>query len=128
MSFTLKNNPSQFNYVIGTDVVLERPSVQRDLGVLFDAKCSFNAHILAVRTKCHNIISVLSYSFRNLKSRSAYLNLYNAMVLSRLSYCSVVWCGSAEYLISFLQSVQTRFLRFMNWRLSLPKEFSATEL
>jgi hypothetical protein len=75
-----------------------------------------------------NVISCLAYSFRNLRSRASYILLYNSHVLSRMLYCSVVWTGSAEYLIKSLEPVHNRFLRYLNWRLSLPKEFSGNEL
>ena len=46
----------------------------------------------------------------------------------RMFYGSVVWAGAADYLLKSLEPVQNRFLRFMNWRLSLPNEYSGTEL
>ena len=91
-------------------------------------KHQFDAHIQHVRSSCHSVLSCITYSFRNLRSRSAYINLFYAFIFSRLTYSSCIWSGSSSHLISKLECVQNRFLRFLNWRLSLPKEFSCTIL
>ena len=127
LTFSLKPSPAMFPYSVNNTPV-PRTHVQRDLGVLFDPKCTFAEHINTVKKKCHVAISCLSYGFRNLRSRASYILLYNANVVSRMFYCSVVWAGAADYLLKSLEPLQNRFLRFINWRLSLPKEFSGTEL
>ena len=127
MSFSLKKNPLICNYKL-LDNVIPRTSSQRDLGVIFDPKCSFDAHINNLRSSSHAILSCLTYSFRNLRSRAAYLNLYHAFIFSRLTFASSIWSGSASQLLNKLVGVQTRFLRFINWRLSLPITYSSTIL
>ncbi|GBN34418.1 hypothetical protein AVEN_27281-1 [Araneus ventricosus] len=72
-------------------------SKARFLGVIFDSKLTFLPHILDLRKRCEkalNILKVLSNTSWG-ADRTSLLRVYQAVILSRIDYGSVVY-GSAR--------------------------------
>ena len=82
-----------------------RPVVSaRDLGVYMDATLSFDEHITSV-TSClssRSQINRIKYPL----DRNTLLNVINALVFSKLYYCSSVWSSTTKKNINKLQNVQ----------------------
>jgi len=79
--------------------------IARNLGVVVDSQLSMSAHVAAV---CRDGY----YQLRQLRplkkciTDEAIKTLTHALISSRLDYCNVLYCGIAEGLLSYLQSVQ----------------------
>ncbi|KAJ7396424.1 hypothetical protein BTVI_145407 [Pitangus sulphuratus] len=83
-----RNNPTHL-YRLGTDL-LERSSVEKDLGVLVDKKLSMSQLCALVRKKANGILGYIRKSIAR-RSREVILPLYSALMRSHLQYCVQVW-------------------------------------
>lgn len=116
MSFSKSSGPLEFPYRIG-DHILARPSVIRDLGVYFDPKLTFSAHIGSVHRGAYATLGFITRNSRDFSSIETLQRLYNTLVLPRLEYASIVWCPYHEKYITFLEGVQRRFLKLLAFRI-----------
>ncbi len=115
VSFTRKATFLFFNYFID-GVVIPRCEVQRDLGILFDPKLVFRHHVLKIIVDCNRYLGVLyriSYTF---DSWLPLKTLYVTLVLSKISFASVIWAGCAEYLRDKIEGIQRRFVQIIHRR------------
>ncbi len=126
VSFSRKATWLYFTYILNGEP-LPRCEVQRDLGVLFDTKLIFRSHVLRIIVDCNRYLGILyrmSYCFDlwlPLKS------LYVALVLSRISFGSVLWAGCAKYLRVKIEGVQRRFAFMLHRHFfrSVPYDYEA---
>ena len=101
ITFTLQTKPVNSGYVIH-DTPLERVSVMRDLGVLFDSKLIFGPHVDSVVCANHALGMYLRslQTSRAVRRRrfcpAALLTAFNAHVRSIMEFGSVVWAGAAK--------------------------------
>ena len=84
LSFSLKSSSITFDYHLD-NVILQRPSTFRDLGIIFGTKLSFTAHINTIISEVCKIIwySPCTDTFRKI--------LYQSFVRSKLEYASLIW-------------------------------------
>ena len=83
-----------------------RPVVSaRDLGVYMDATLSFDEHITSVTSSCLSSLSQIN-RIKHLLDRNTLVNVINALVFSKLYYCSSVWSSTTKKNIKKLQNVQ----------------------
>ena len=103
---------------------LERSTLVKCLGVIFDDKLKFTEHIKAVKRRaCAGLtkLRMLQHSLPpNIKTK-----LYNAIVLPHLDYCSVIWMECARSLRLELQKLQNYGMRII---LNAPPRSSSEEL
>lgn len=117
MRLTNRVTPTHFIYNIN-GVDLENVSVMRDLGVYFDTRLSFIDHI---NLTCKAAFKTLGFVVRNSKgfTDSRSLNaLFCSLVRSRLEYASLIWSPMYFCHIKSIESVQRRFLKFLNFKVS----------
>lgn len=126
ISFTRKRNPIVFNYAMDS-VPLERKSVIRDLGVLFDDKLSFNCHFEMLSKKCNKLTGFICRASKEFKCPSSLLTLYKSLVLSQLEYASVIWAPQYNTYIDMLESTQRRLVRILTFRSGLKRELTTYE-
>lgn len=91
---------------------IERVSDRKILGVIFDDKLSFKAHITTI---CQISVSRIYLLLRLKRLNYTHVELellYDALVKSRLSYCASVWGGTFAYLLDRIDRVQRKAVRF----------------
>lgn len=114
ITFTRKRKPLIFDYTIN-NILVQRTSVVRDLGVYLDASLSFSTHrdyITSAATK------MLGFLIRNsvLFQECTIKLLYFAYVRSRLEYCSLIWNPHYMVHIDYVERVQRRFLKYLHFK------------
>lgn len=111
MSFTTKTQTSVFNYSFN-DLMLQRVSDYKYLGVIFTTNLSWSKHINSVCTKS---LKKLGYLRRTLRT-SPYetkLLMYKTLIRPVLDYASIVWCPYKKREIKQIESVQKKAIRFI---------------
>jgi hypothetical protein len=58
VTYSKKHNPLHSNYHI-CDINLHRSSLFKDLGILFDSKLLFNAHVSAIKNKALSVFGMI---------------------------------------------------------------------
>ena len=87
------------------DKELQPVSSDRDLGVEFDGCLSYDEHITQVVSKCTKSLCLINRVKHILDSRTLIV-IINALVFSKLYYCSSVWANTSKKNIAKLQTVQ----------------------
>lgn len=112
-----------FDYT-NNNIINERKSFVRDLGVLFDDRMSFNCHCEALSKRSTRLVGFICRASREFRSPSSLLLLYKSLVLSQLEYASVVWSPQYNVYIDLLESTQRRFLRTLTLRFGRKRELT----
>ena len=105
------NNP-HFTYNIDTNndrenLCLQATEEEKDLGVLFDNKLSFRAHILEKVNKANQMVGLIKKTFTNLDPQSFCL-LYKSIARPHLEYANVIWRPYLRNDINLIEKVQRR--------------------
>ncbi len=87
----------------------------KDLGVMFDSNLSFDKHILATVSSCMSKLGQISRA-KHAFSKDLLVKIINALVFSKLFYCSSVWSNTSNSNIRKLQSVQNFAARIVSGR------------
>ncbi|GBN30042.1 RNA-directed DNA polymerase from mobile element jockey [Araneus ventricosus] len=98
---------------INNDVAIPVVDDIRFLGVIFDRKLTFLPHILHPRKKCErslNILKVLSRTSWG-ADRTSLLRIYQAVVLSRIDYGSMVYSSARPTVLRRLDTIHHSALR-----------------
>lgn len=110
-SFSTKTQISAFNYSFN-DLMLQRVSDYKYLGVIFTTDLSWSKHINLVCTKS---LKKLGYLRRTLGSspQETKLLMYKTLIRPVLHYTSIVWCPYKKEEIKQIESVQKKAIRFI---------------
>ena len=102
-----KKSFTQFNYEISSQVI-DRCYEMKDLGIIFDSKFSFKAHI-------HNVVQTAT---RTLNSILGNCRGFGSVVKlrSKLEYDSIIWHPIYHVNISYLESVQRRLVKYLDYK------------
>jgi hypothetical protein len=89
------------------------------LGIIIDDRLSFVDHMRCIRERALRMLGFVvrmgrTFDLNTLKT------LYVAYVRSQLEYLPSVWSPYYAVHIASLESVQNRFLRFINWKKKIP--------
>lgn len=114
-SFTRKPIPIIHNYML-LDTALNRVNTIRDLGVIFDSKLLFDAHIDNIVKKASKALGFVLRVSSDFKSIKTIKILYCSFVRSHLEYASQVWNPNYNVYINRIESIQKRFLRHIQYR------------
>ena len=101
-----------YDYVLGNSAI-SKCETFKDLGVMYDTKLSFAAHI---DMACDRAIKMLGFIIRNAKEFSsiqALKALYISYVRSRLEYGAVIFNPVYGRYTDQLENVQRKFLKFL---------------
>jgi hypothetical protein len=105
-----RNNP-ETNYTIpnssGTVQNLTTIDEEKDLGVFFDKKLTFNNHINHCVKKANQMLGLIKRNFTALDPYS-FTQLYKALVRSHLEYGNVIWRPHYRKDILKLEKIQKR--------------------
>ena len=89
--------------LLGKDLALT--SLAKDLGVVLDPQLTFDDHVLKTTSSCMSSLAQIS-RVKHVLDRNQLVTVINALVFSKLLYCSTVWSNTSNKNISRLQSVQ----------------------
>lgn len=129
MSFTKRRDTTfqYFSYKLN-GLTIERVNSIRDLGVIFDAKLSFENHFRNITTRAYRILGFISRNLYNFQNIKTYMTLYNVYIRSILDYCSPVWSPFYQNHIDSLERVQRKFTRMVYRKFHYPIEPYNTRL
>ena len=97
-------------------VGLRRQEEVVDLGVVFDARLTFDAHIAGIVGAATRTLGFVMRSCKGFRDITTLKRLYCAFVRSRLEYASVVWHPHYVFQQLALERVQRRFLRYISFK------------
>ena len=100
----LKKVPSNFKASLLGKELLPVPSA-KDLGVVIDSSSRLNEQVTQTVSKCIASLSQIN-RMKYALDRKTQIIIINALVFSRLFYCSCVWGSTSKKNISKLQKVQ----------------------
>ena len=104
-NYTMKLNDNEIMNVINCEE-------EKDLGVIFDSKLSFDAHVQCVISKANRNIGIIRRTFRYL-SRKSFIQLYKSLVRPHLEYGNTIWFPCLKRQSSSIEKVQRRATRFL---------------
>ena len=85
----------------------------KDLGVIFDPTLSFDSHITALAATCISRLAQINRA-KHAFNPNLLVNIINALVFSRLYYCSTVWSNTSDKNLRKLQHVQNFAARIIS--------------
>lgn len=88
----------------------------RDLGVIHDSKLVFDDHIESIVNKASKALGFIIRSCSSFRSLKPIKVLYCSFVRSHLEYASQVWNPQYEVYKSRIESVQRKFLRYLDYK------------
>ena len=112
-------------YFLGQNLLIRTDSFN-DLGILLDAKLSFNSHIEVMINKARSMLGFIKRWSKEFKDPYVTKRLYTALVRPILEYGSIIWSPQYAVHANKIESVQKQFLLFalrgLNWssRVDLP--------
>lgn len=109
--FKPRNKPDNFfTQIKFQDYVLQRVSVYKFLGVLFEEHLSWTPHVNMIHTNISRSLGIL-YRIRFLVPSWLKRQLYFALVHSHLHYCLLIWGTTTKTNLHRLEVLQKRALR-----------------
>lgn len=128
VSFSCKITLVQNNYILGNEII-QRYFKFKDLGVLFDSKLCFRAHIEDISTRAYRSLGYILRNFSNLNNNTQIV-LFNYFVRTKLEYASVIWDTNWDSYNYLIEKIQNKFLRFLFFRTNnyYPQNFSGSNL
>lgn len=111
VSFSRKANVVHPYTLDGSEI--SRSAVLRDLDILFDSRLSFNYNVSKVINDSLRILGIISRITRDFRNHTCILNLFRALVLSRLDLCSTVRNSLGVSQALRLECIQRRLVRIV---------------
>ena len=97
--------------LLGKDLI-PVPTV-KDLGVTFDKNLTFNDHIAKTVSSCMSTLGLIN-RVKHVFKKELLVMIINALVFSKLYYCSSVWSNTTGTNIKKLQCVQNFAARIIS--------------
>lgn len=119
--FTRSNDPISYTYKINNHTI-EKVNSVRDLGVLLDHKLTFSTHIEYIINRAYKNLGFIMRVTAPFKSTSCLKILYYAYIRSVLEYCSTVWNPQYVTYDNAIESIQRKFVKYLNFRSSMTYE------
>ncbi len=110
MTYGNTQGTGAFNYTLcsdNIDHVLERPTNETDIGVIFDCNLNFYANINTKVNKANSTFAVIRRSFKFLNELT-FLPLYKSLVRCHLEYAVPVWYLYKAKYLDLIENVQRR--------------------
>ena len=101
---------AETEYISNTGLIIKEESQVRDLGVTMHSSGSFSPQIQKLVTEGKKQCGWILRTF-NTRDKLPMLTLWKSLVMSRLEYCSQLWCPLKKGEIQALEMVQRTFLR-----------------
>ncbi|CAI6370700.1 unnamed protein product [Macrosiphum euphorbiae] len=120
VTYSKKHNPLHFNYHI-CDIALHRSSLFKDLGILFDSKLLFNAHVSAIKNKALAVFGMIKRNCSDFHDPLTFKCLYTSLVRSLLEYAPLIWDHNNVRHNDQLEKVQNKALRFIGHKCNIQR-------
>ena len=85
----------------------------RDLGVILDPSLTFNDHVIATVSSCMSRLGQIN-RVKHCFDKHTLIVIINALVFSKVFYCSTVWSNTSEANLSKIQAVQNYACRIVS--------------
>lgn len=113
MSFTKRTTTAIIhNYQIENQSLI-RKDTMRDLGVIFEKKLNFSAHIERLCKKGRQMCGFVIRNSKHFKKYETEVSLYKSLVRSHLEYASEIWASAAQTHLQNIEKVQHNFIRYL---------------
>jgi hypothetical protein len=112
VSYSRKAGTIIYEYTC-SKIILPRSSFQKDLGVTFHVKLSFENHVQRSIDRGHKMLRFVLRNSRSFKSVEVLKTLYFSLVRSGLEYATTAWAPYYIYMKAGLERVQRRFLKHL---------------
>ena len=110
------SNNQRFDYTMelnDTETInIVKCEEEKDLGVIFDCKLSFDVHIQSAISKANKIVGIIKKPFSYL-SRKSFILLYKSLVRPHLEYANVIWFLYLKRQSSAIEKIQRRVTRLL---------------
>jgi len=90
---------------------LEPVKAARDLGITLDSNLRYNEHIVSTVSSCMSRLGQIN-RIKHIFDKRTLIIIINALVLSKLFYCSSVWSNTTQANLDKLQAVQNLLIAF----------------
>jgi hypothetical protein len=109
-----KNNPHcSYAFSVNSQrVEINKCTEEKDLGVLFDEKLSFDGHIQSCIKKANRILGIIRRSFSFLDAE-VLVRLYKALVRPHLEYANIIWSPHLKRQSAAIERVQRRATKLL---------------
>lgn len=114
MSYSRRKTTELFDYHLD-NVIMNRVTQFKDLGVTFDSKLSFDEHIRLTTESAYKSLGFVLRNGREFDNVKTLNTLYTAFVRCKLEYASVVWSPSYITYTTQLEKVQRRYLKSLHF-------------
>ena len=98
--------------IIVNDTTLNLTDDMTVLGITIDSQLNFNVHVSNMCNKADRQLNVLQ-RLRGSLGYSSRLSIYKSFIMSNFNYCPMVWMLTSTSLLSKLEGIQKRALRFV---------------
>jgi hypothetical protein len=119
ISFSRSRNPIHHPYLLN-NIMLQRASLIKDLGIYYSFTLSFNHHIDIITRRANKVLGFIKRNTKLFSSPTCLRSLYFALVRSILEYGVVVWHPYLAKDQLRLEIVQHKFLSYAAFILGLP--------
>lgn len=116
--FSHKRTPLHPQYYMNSELLSVVPVI-KDLGVYFDSVLKFDNHCQIVSNRAAKMLGFIIRHTSDFTSVRALQTLYSSLVRCHMDYCSVVWFPYYRVHLDRLERVQSKFIRYMRYKLSL---------
>lgn len=120
VQYTRKTNVINFQYRIDKYNIRQLDQV-KDLGIIFDKKVTYLAHIDDVIKRASKMLGFVLRSAKLLRNIKTKILLYNCLVRSILEYCVVVWRPHYATHSLRIERIQKRFVRHLVYSAGIEK-------
>ena len=107
----------QFYYTMDNKI-LDYVSSERDLGVIMNRTLNFTEHANSLYSKANQRLGLLKRTCHFVNNTAKRRVLYLTMVRSIFEHCPVIWQPSSKTVISRLESLQKRAIKWINQDIS----------
>ena len=100
----------EFQYKNEDGIIIEEKDELKDLGIQLSNNLTFSSHIEKKTASCRKLMGWVMRTFRT-RSKDLMMTVWNALIQSRLDYCSQLWSPSLASEITKIEDVQRQFTK-----------------
>lgn len=115
MCFTRSHKTIYFNYKM-KDTPLKHITTCKDLGIVYDARLTFHAHIEKICKSATKMLGFVIHNSKDLTNLAVIRLLYFSLVRSILESGSQVWGPEDTVCVLTVEKIQKKFLRYLYMR------------
>jgi len=122
MTFSRDRLCSKFVYYLNGETLNRNLGPIKDLGIFFDSKLKFDCHINNVVARSNQILGFIRRNCNDFHDILAIKSIYCCLVRSICEYGSIIWSPYTSIHKNKIESIQQKFLRFVSFQCSIPRE------